>query len=102
LASLVGGGTNDLSTGNLAAAGQIVSTAIAQVGSAQSVIASFQPAAALSDPAAVPAPIPPQPAGLSPADDIYLAAAQMLGDPFLASLAMANASAQSTLALLQF
>jgi|SRR6185312_10734848 len=98
LSSLVSGGTNDLSSGNLSTAGQIVSTAVSEVNTAQRQISQYQSAPLQADLSVVlPPPIPGQ---FSLADAMYLAAAQMLSNPLLSATAVANSSPQNVLPLL--
>lgn len=101
LSSLVSGGPNDLASGNLAAAGQIVNSALSQVSASQNQINSYQSGPLQTGLSVVPLP-PVTPGMLGLADMMYLAAAQMLSDPLLSAAAVANSAPSSVLALLPF
>lgn len=89
LSSLVTGGANDLTSGNLDAAGRIVMSAMSRVGQTQTQIGQVQ--AANRD----------ELSGQNwDADIAPAAASEMFADPSTASSAAANSSAQRVLALL--
>lgn len=88
LFSLVSGGANDLASGNLDAAGRVVTTAMSQVGQTRAQISQFLSA---SRP-------PAGEVGVDP--DAADSAALMFADPSTASSAAANSPAQRVLALL--
>ena len=83
LPSLVSGGANDLASGNLDAAGKIVTSAMSQVGQTQARISQLQAASREES------------IGQSlDADTAPAAASEMFADPSTASSAAANSSAQ--------
>jgi flagellin len=89
LSSLLSGGSNDLATGNLDAAGRIVTTAMSQVGQTQAQIEGFVTATRVASNAQA-----------VDADAASSTASDMFADPSTTSVAAANASAQRVLALL--
>jgi hypothetical protein len=101
LDSLKSGGTNELASGNYAQANQIVAIALSQIATTQIQITGYLSGAGALEPATVQLPNAAVPGDATTADAMYTTAAQMLNEPSLASLAAANSSAQSVLALLQ-
>jgi len=100
LASLQSGGANDLASGNLAAAGQIVATALSQVAATQIQITGYLSGAADLAPTKVCLPNAAVPGNSKTADTMFSTAAQMLNEPSMAALASANSSGRNVLELL--
>lgn len=97
ISSLAAPGPNDLSApANLAPATHILATAAAQVSGARAAITRF---IAASSPAAPDAPAVPT--GVAPADLLAAAAHDLLADPTLAAVAVANSAPDNVFALLR-
>jgi flagellin-like hook-associated protein FlgL len=101
LESLKSGGTNDLASGNHAAANEVVTTALSQIASTQIQITGYLSGTGGLDMTTVQLPNAAIPGDATTADAMYTTAAQMLNEPSLASLAAANSLAHSVLMLLQ-
>jgi len=97
LTSLTTGGANDLASGQLESAGRILASAMSQVKTTQGNIEAFTGSTtSLSQ-----SEIPPLPAGVTSSELISSAARQMLADPALSAVAVANSDGRNVLALLQ-
>jgi flagellin-like hook-associated protein FlgL len=101
LASLKTGGANDLTSGNHAAANEVVTTALSQIATTQIHITGYLSGTGGLDMTTVQLPNAAVPGDATTAAAMYTTAAQMLNEPSLASLAVANSTARSALMLLQ-
>jgi hypothetical protein len=95
--SLMTGGANDLASGQIETASQILTAAMTQVNDTQGKIITATGSADETSPVELPA----LPAGITPTELVSSAATQLLADPGLSAVAVANSDRKNVLALLQ-